>query len=90
MQRSSINSYLDLVSHSQTIKKIICGKLPSDSKLKDGFFLQPTLLTEIANDHKLVREEIFGPICCIQKWNDFDQVLDMANDSSYGLTARPT
>ena len=86
-QYDTINSYLDLVSHSQTIKKIICGKLPSDSKLKDGFFLQPTLLTEIANDHKLVREEIFGPICCIQKWNDFDQVLDMANDSSYGLTA---
>ena len=86
-QYDTIYAYLDLASHSSGIKKIICGKLPSDPKLKDGLFLQPTLLTEIENDHKLVREEIFGPICCIQKWNDFDKVLDMANNSSYGLTA---
>ena len=86
-QYDTVNAYLELASNSNAIKKIICGKLPSDPKLKDGLFLQPTLLTEIENDHKLVREEIFGPLCCIQKWNDFDKVLDMANDSSYGLTA---
>lgn len=86
-QYDTINSYLDLASSSKTIKKTICGKLPADSNLKDGFFLQPTLFTEIKNDHKLMQEEIFGPVCCIQKWNDFDKVLEAANDSSYGLTA---
>lgn len=86
-QYDTINSYLDLVANSKTINKITCGKLPVDSNLEDGFFLQPTLITEIDNEHKLVREEIFGPLCCIQKWDDFDKVLDMANDSSYGLTA---
>lgn len=86
-QYDTINSYLDLANHSQTIKKTICGKLPADPALKNGLFLQPTIFTEITNDHKLMQEEIFGPVCCIQKWNDFDQVLAYANDSSYGLTA---
>lgn len=86
-QYDTINIYLDLADNDKTIKKIKCAKLPSDPNLKDGLFLQPTLITGIKNDHKLMQEEIFGPICCIQKWNDFDQVLEAANDSSYGLTA---
>lgn len=86
-QYDIINSYIDFAQNSQTIKKILCGKLPSDPHLKDGLFLQPTLLTEIENDHKLMQEEIFGPVCCVQKWKDFEKVLEEANNSSYGLTA---
>ena len=86
-QFDAINSYLEIVDNSKTIKKIVCGKLPSDSHLKDGLFLQPTLITEIDNNHNLVQEEIFGPVCCVQKWTDFDKVLELANNSSYGLTA---
>lgn len=86
-QYDVINSYLNLADNSKTIKKIVCGKLPSDESLKNGFFLQPILFTEVENNHKLMQEEIFGPICCIQKWNNFDKVLEEANNSSYGLTA---
>ena len=86
-QYDSICSYLEIANNSKTINKIVCGKLPNDPELANGLFLQPTLLTEIENDNKLVQEEIFGPICCIQKWKDFDHVLELANQSSYGLTA---
>lgn len=86
-QYDTINSYINLASDSKIIKKTLCSTLPADPKLKNGLFLQPTIFTEITNDHKLMQEEIFGPVCCIQKWNDFDQVLAATNDSSYGLTA---
>lgn len=86
-QFDTINSYLKLVNNSKDIKKIVCGKIPLDEHLKDGLFLQPTLITDIDNQHKLVQEEIFGPICCIQKWSNFDQVIELANNSLYGLTA---
>jgi len=86
-QYEMISSYLDMTDNSKTIKKITCGKLPAQAEFKKGFFLHPTLITNIENNHKLVQEEIFGPVCCVQKWHDFDQVLQAANDSSFGLTA---
>lgn len=86
-QYDMIKSYLEFADKSKTIKKIVCGKLPTNKELKNGLFLQPILITNIDNNHKLVQEEIFGPVCCIQKWNNFDEVLKAANESSYGLTA---
>jgi aldehyde dehydrogenase (NAD+) len=64
-----------------------CSKLPSDSQLSKGLFIQPTLFTGLSNSHQLCQEEIFGPVTALIPWTDFDDVIAQANDSKYGLSA---
>ena len=51
-----------------------------------GYFLPPTLVTDIADDSRLVQEEQFGPIVPILKFNDVEDALRRANDTRYGLS----
>jgi acyl-CoA reductase-like NAD-dependent aldehyde dehydrogenase len=51
-----------------------------------GYFLPPTLVTDIAEDSRLVREEQFGPIVPIMKFSSLDDALKRANDTRYGLS----
>lgn len=54
---------------------------------KPGFFIKPTVFTNVKEDMHIVKEEIFGPVMTITKFNTLDEVIDMANDSAYGLAA---
>ncbi len=51
-----------------------------------GYFLPPTLVTDIADDSRLVQEEQFGPIVPILKFSDVDDAVRRANDTRYGLS----
>ena len=62
-------------------------RLPEDPGLKDGLFVQPVVFTEIPRDSAPAREEIFGPVACVFRWTDYEDVLAAANDSEYGLAA---
>ncbi|HZU57156.1 MAG TPA: aldehyde dehydrogenase family protein [Actinocrinis sp.] len=53
----------------------------------DGYFLEPTVLTETTHAMRVVREEIFGPVLVAMRWTDVDDLIDKANDSPYGLSA---
>lgn len=52
-----------------------------------GFFVQPTILDGVTNQMKVAREEIFGPVLSVIRFDAFDEVLEKANDSFYGLCA---
>jgi succinate-semialdehyde dehydrogenase/glutarate-semialdehyde dehydrogenase len=52
-----------------------------------GFFFQPTLLTDISSDMRLVQEEIFGPIAAVQSFKTEEEVIEKANDTDFGLAA---
>lgn len=54
---------------------------------KVGFFVQPTVFADVKEDMKIAREEIFGPVQSILKFETFEEVVDRANDSNYGLGA---
>ena len=54
---------------------------------RDGFFLEPTILTEIKPGMKAYDEEIFGPVVCIWKVKDAEEALKIANDTPFGLGA---
>ena len=51
-----------------------------------GYFIPPTLVTDVAEDSRLVREEQFGPIVPILKYSDLDDALERANDTRFGLS----
>ncbi|MFD1708912.1 aldehyde dehydrogenase family protein [Siminovitchia sediminis] len=50
-----------------------------------GFFIEPTVFTDVTSDMRIVREEIFGPVVAIQKFKDEAEVIRIANDTEYGL-----
>jgi 1-pyrroline-5-carboxylate dehydrogenase len=52
----------------------------------EGYYLQPTVFADIQPKSKLEQEEIFGPVLVVIKSRNFDQALDIANDTEFGLT----
>jgi 1-pyrroline-5-carboxylate dehydrogenase len=63
--------------------KLLVGGTASDEK---GYFIDPTIYYDVKPDSRLMQEEIFGPILAMCKVKDFDQALDVANNTEYGLT----
>ena len=52
-----------------------------------GFFVKPTLLTDVTPEMRIYREETFGPVATITTYTDTDDAVEMANDTEYGLSA---
>jgi aldehyde dehydrogenase (NAD+) len=53
----------------------------------EGYFIQPTIFTNVDPSMKIVQEEIFGPVGVLIKFKDEDDVIKQANDTVYGLAA---
>ncbi|KAH8906623.1 aldehyde dehydrogenase [Coniochaeta sp. PMI_546] len=52
-----------------------------------GYFIQPTIFSNVSQNAKIMQEEIFGPVCAIAKFETEEEVLKLGNDSVYGLAA---
>lgn len=63
------------------------GKRLLDDGLDAGHFYAPTVLTDVTDDMAIYREETFGPVAPVIVYDDVDQVIEMANDTTYGLAA---
>src|ERR1700704_2926457 len=62
------------------------GKRPDDPKLAKGLFIEPTIFADVTMDMRIGKEEIFGPVLSVFKWNDEDKMLAQVNQVEYGLT----
>jgi len=51
-----------------------------------GYFPKPTVFANVNNDMTIAREEIFGPVLCIMKYNSIEEAINIANDTEYGLS----
>jgi phenylacetaldehyde dehydrogenase len=82
-QRERVMGYVDAGRTSGAT--LVCGGEPLPGK---GFFMRPTLFSHTTMDMKIAREEIFGPVLCVQSFADGDlqKVADEANRSIYGLS----
>lgn len=85
-QLQRVESYVAL-GKSEGAKLVVGGARPDDPQLQRGHFYLPTLFTEVTNDMRLAREEIFGPVLSVLVWDDEEEVIRQANDSPYGLAA---
>ncbi|KAF1956313.1 aldehyde dehydrogenase [Byssothecium circinans] len=52
-----------------------------------GFFIEPTIFSNVTEDMKIVQEEIFGPVCTIAKFSTLDEAVKIGNNTTYGLAA---
>jgi acyl-CoA reductase-like NAD-dependent aldehyde dehydrogenase len=64
---------------------VVCGGGRTDEL--NGYFVQPTLMTDVRPDMPLLRAEIFGPVLAVVPFDTFDEALKIANDSEFGLSA---
>lgn len=86
-QFDRVQSYIQTGSATAGATTHRCGKLPDDQALEEGLFVQPHIFTGLPGDSPLIREEIFGPVCCIIRFSDYEEAIAAANDSEYGLAA---
>ena len=71
-------------SGKQEGAKLECGGKQVGDK---GYFVEPTVFTNVSDDMRIAKEEIFGPVMQIMKFKDIDEVITRANKSHYGLAA---
>src|SRR5215510_3564319 len=65
---------------------LICGgERATGNGLDKGYFVQPTVFDHVTSDMRIAREEIFGPVLSVMRVKDFDQAIQVANDTEYGL-----
>ncbi|CAI0398987.1 unnamed protein product [Linum tenue] len=55
--------------------------------LNKGFFIEPTIITDVTTSMQIWREEVFGPVLCVKTFSSEEEAIDLANDTHYGLGA---
>lgn len=60
------------------------GKRPTH--LDTGYFMEPTIFSNVTTDMRIAQEEIFGPVICVMPYDDLDHAIEIANDSEFGLS----
>ena len=66
---------------------LITGGTGRPDGLSKGYFVKPTIFSNVRNDMTIAREEIFGPVLCILPYQTEEQAVQIANDTPYGLAA---
>ncbi|MEA3139627.1 MAG: aldehyde dehydrogenase [Gammaproteobacteria bacterium] len=67
--------------------KVVIGGSGRPDGLAKGYFVKPTIFSNVRNDMTIAREEIFGPVLCILPYDSEEQAVQIANDTPYGLAA---
>jgi acyl-CoA reductase-like NAD-dependent aldehyde dehydrogenase len=80
--RAQYERVKELIEDSRQRGKIIAGGTPADGP---GYFIRPTIVRDLPDDARLVREEQFGPVLPVLAYDDIDELIERVNDSEYGL-----
>jgi aldehyde dehydrogenase (NAD+) len=67
--------------------KVVVGGSGRPAGLSKGYFVKPTIFSNVTNDMVIAREEIFGPVLCILPYASEEEAIRIANDTPYGLAA---
>lgn len=67
--------------------KLLCGGLERNRQWRKGFFIAPTIFSEVRADMRIAQEEIFGPVLCLIAYDSVDEAVEIANNTKYGLGA---
>ena len=84
-QIEKIESYIKLAEEDDKANILTGGHRITDNGLDKGYFFEPTIIELSDNSHKLAQEEIFGPVVVVEKFEDEEEAINIANDSEYGL-----
>jgi acyl-CoA reductase-like NAD-dependent aldehyde dehydrogenase len=86
-QFERVCGYIDEGLSREGAQVVTGGRPPTEGPLSQGYYVQPTVFTHVRNDWRMAQEEIFGPVVAAIPWEDEADVVRMANDTHYGLSA---
>jgi len=85
-QQEKILGYIE--SGKEEGATVACGGgVPEGEQFEQGYWVEPTILTDVKNDMHVAQEEIFGPVLCVLRYADEDEAVEIANDTIYGLAS---
>ncbi len=85
INEAAMKSILEYIEVGKKEGRLINGG-GRDTKMGDGYFVQPTVIADIPPTGRIAQEEIFGPVLGVIKARNFDDALAIANNTEYGLT----
>ncbi|MCP4315243.1 MAG: betaine-aldehyde dehydrogenase [Hyphomicrobiales bacterium] len=85
-QRDKVMDYI-AVGNEEGAHMITGGKRLSLQGMENGFFVEPTVFSGVADNMRIAREEIFGPVMSVLTFDEEDEVVGRANDTEFGLSA---
>jgi aldehyde dehydrogenase (NAD+) len=83
-QRDKVLDYI-ATGRAERARVVCGGHAPRQEPLDQGWFVEPTVFADVQPGMRIAREEIFGPVLCVLAYEDEEQLIEMANDSDYGL-----
>ncbi|MGB6429503.1 MAG: L-glutamate gamma-semialdehyde dehydrogenase [Candidatus Acidiferrales bacterium] len=83
INQSAMKTILDYIEVGKKEGRLITG---GGRAAGDGYFIEPTVIADVAPRARIEQEEIFGPVLAVIRARDFDDALDIANDTEFGLT----
>jgi aldehyde dehydrogenase (NAD+) len=85
-QFKTVLKYIDIAREDGA--ELVCGGVRADGDgLDKGYFVQPTVFDHVTPDMRIAREEVFGPVLSVLRVKDFDEAIQTANDSDFGLSS---
>ncbi|HEY6632401.1 MAG TPA: aldehyde dehydrogenase [Rhizobiaceae bacterium] len=85
-QLAKVLEYID-IAKSEGATLALGGKRASDPACGDGWFVEPTIFTEVTPRMRIAQEEVFGPVLAVIPFDDDEQAIEIANGTIYGLAA---
>jgi len=89
IRKSQHERILRIIGDGRSQANLACGGgIPAG--LDKGYFIEPTVFTDVPNESSLAKDEIFGPVLCVIPYEDDDDAVRIANDSRFGLSGAVT
>ena len=85
-QMNKILEYIE-IGKNEGAKLILGGKRYTEGECSKGWFIEPTIFVDVQPGMRIFQEEIFGPVLSVTKAKDFDHAIELANNSTYGLSS---
>ncbi len=85
-QRDRVRSFVD-AAPGDGARHVFTGALPESAELAEGFFVAPSVFEVVDHEPAIAREEIFGPVATVFRFEEIDEVVRQANNTEYGLAA---
>ncbi|MGB9561687.1 MAG: aldehyde dehydrogenase family protein, partial [bacterium] len=85
-QLERIHNYAE-IGKSEGATLLVGGEPATDGELKKGWFYKPTIFVNVKPNMRIFREEIFGPVLSVVRVKDFEEGVEVLNDSNYGLSS---
>lgn len=82
-----IMNYIEIGKNEDKATLACGGNLLTDGDYAKGFFIEPTVFTNVDRNHRIAQEEIFGPVTVVIPFDTLDEAIDIVNDVKYGLSS---